>query len=145
MDARGSCILRGSHRDAGVVVQLPIHGEPEAEPFEGEGTPAEFVGPRGPAADAVRDVVGEVEDRYAVAVDTVVVGDCIPENGAEALLENGARKGLDLADPGAFPAHRLPRDGGSFDAAAHAQIAHTTAPTTASTTAAHANTFRTST
>ncbi|KGM09829.1 ATP-binding protein [Cellulomonas carbonis] len=51
-------------------------------------------------AAELRDVVAEVEDRFAVAVETVVVGDCVPENGAEALLQatreallNAARHG----------------------------------------------------
>ncbi|WP_052023075.1 ATP-binding protein [Actinotalea ferrariae] len=54
-------------------------------------------------ADAVRDVVGEVEDRYAVAVDTVVVGDCIPENGAEALLQATREALLNAANHGRPP------------------------------------------
>lgn len=51
-------------------------------------------------AAELRDVVAEVEDRFAVAVETVVVGDCVPDNGAEALLQatreallNAARHG----------------------------------------------------
>ena len=38
------------------------------------------------AAD-LREVVGEVEDGHAVAVETVVVGDRVPDAGTEALLQ----------------------------------------------------------
>jgi signal transduction histidine kinase/phage shock protein PspC (stress-responsive transcriptional regulator) len=38
------------------------------------------------AAD-LRAVVAEVEDTRAVAVDVVVVGDCVPDGGTEALLQ----------------------------------------------------------
>ena len=38
-------------------------------------------------AAEMRDVVGEVEDAHAVAVETVVVGDRVPDAGTEALLQ----------------------------------------------------------
>lgn len=54
-------------------------------------------------ADEVRDVVGDVEDMTAVAVEVVVVGDCVPDRGTDALLKATREALLNAARHGAPP------------------------------------------
>jgi hypothetical protein len=63
--------------------------------------------------------LGEVAEKRCEVLAGLPAVVILDRHGSEAVLQDGARELVDLADAGAFPAERMPSDGCGLNAAAN--------------------------